>query len=170
VGARVGDFERITEDAIIVARARADLSEPERVALAEQLIQDRFVGPVTVSSTVAPGIAVQVVVPAGQLDRYLQEGHRRVAGLVHRRPGTELPLADLYARLGLLGEGSPFHADDDQGYLIRWSEPDPAAYPSPTMDGVELPDGATLLAVDSTGDERPIAMYRSDVGNWNAVT
>jgi hypothetical protein len=114
------------------------------------------------------GIAVQVVVPAGQVNRYLQEGHRRVAGLVHRRPGSALPLAELYARLGLLGEGSPFRPDDDQGYVLRWYEPDPAAYPSPTMDGVELPNGATLLAVDRTGAERPIATYRSDHG-WSAV-
>jgi hypothetical protein len=167
LGARVEDFERITEEAVTVARSRTDLSEPERVALAERVIQERFVGPVAAPSTTPAGIAVQVVVPAGQVDRYLQEGHRRVAGLVHRRPGSVLPLADLYARLGLLGEGSPFRVDDDRGYALRWYEADPAAYPSPTMDGVELPDGATLLTLDRTGAERPIATYRA--GTWSAA-
>ncbi|OLE24298.1 MAG: hypothetical protein AUG49_13680 [Catenulispora sp. 13_1_20CM_3_70_7] len=168
IGERVGEFERITGDAVTVARSRSDLTVPERVALAEQVIHERFEGAAPASGTGPAGTAVQVFVPAGQLDRYLQQGHGRVAGLVHRAPGGAVPLAQLYARLGLLGEGSPFGADDDHGYVLRWVEPDPAAYPSPTMDGVELPGGATLLAIDRAGAERPIAAYRPGHG-WYAA-
>lgn len=168
IGSRVGEFERVTEDAITVARSRTDLTVPERVALAEQVIHERFEGAPPANGTRPAGTAVQVFIPAGQLDRYLQQGHGRVAGLVHRAPAGAVPLAQLYARLGLLGEGSPFTEDDDQGYVLRWAEPDPAAYPSPTMDGVELPGGATLLSIDRTGAERPIAAYRPGRG-WYAL-
>jgi hypothetical protein len=112
-----------------------------------------------------PGQAVQVVVLAAQRDRYLRQGHDRVAGLVHRRPSGAVPLGDLYRRLGLLGEGSPFGADDDLGYLLRWWEDDGAAYQTPEMTGLAVPDGASFWQVDRAGHERLLARYRTG-GGW----
>jgi hypothetical protein len=115
-----------------------------------------------------PGTAVQVVVLAGQLDRYLRQGHDRVAGLIHRKPSGAVPLGELYERIGLLGEGSPFGADDDLGFLLRWWEDDPGAYQAPEMTGRQVPDGASLWRVDRAGHERLLARYGAGKG-WIVV-
>ncbi len=91
---------------------------------------------------IADSVPVEVVIPAGSLDRYLIGGHDRVAGLVHRAPSTTMPLAELYTQLGLLGDGSPFDAHDETGYVIRWYTTDRDAYRTPAMDGVDLAPGA----------------------------
>lgn len=109
---------------------------------------------------IADGILVQVVVPPGGDTRYLDKGHNRVAGMVHRAPEGVMPLADLYRSLGLLGEGSPFGPDDEAGYVIRWYETDKDAYRAPQMDGVELRPGAALWQLDRSGSSRCVARYQ----------
>jgi type III secretion system (T3SS) SseB-like protein len=115
-----------------------------------------------------PGQWVQVVVLAAQRDRYLRQGHDRVAGLVHRRPSGAVPLHDLYQRLGLLGDGSPFGADDDRGFLLRWWEDDGTAFQAPEMTGLAVPDGASFWQVDRAGHERLLARYGAGSG-WTIV-
>ena len=117
----------------------------------------------------ATATVVQVVVHRDYVDRYLKQNHDRVAGLVHRRPPPGTPLTALYGHLGLLGEGSPFQADDLYGYVVRWSERDPDAYQEPEMEGVTLPAGAGLWRIDQSGDERCLARYTPDStggGSW----
>jgi hypothetical protein len=175
LGRRVGEIERIAQDALAQAGTRTDLTGPERMQVAEWLVRQRLGQPVEPAPVPVPvpvpvpisGPVVQVVVPAGQVDRYLTHRHRRVAGLIHRQPPDNPPLAVLYERLGLLGDGSPFGPDDDVGYLLRWREPDPTAYPVPAMEGLEVPDGASLWRIDRDGEERRLATYRSAMADWS---
>ncbi len=149
------------------AAARTDLTEPQRLHLADQLLRERLDAPAVAAPVPVadePEATVQVVILGVQVERYLRQGHRRVAGLIHRRPGRALPLAELYRWLGLLGDGSPFNATDLLGYVLRWADPDPEAFRSPTMDGVEVPDGATLWQLDSAGGEQRLATLRD--GRW----
>lgn len=121
---------------------------------------------------IAESVLVEVVVPAGITDRYLRHNHNRVAGLIHRIPSARMPLADLYLQLGLLGDGSPFGAEDEVGYVIRWYEPDRDAYRAPTMDGVDLTPGAALWRVERDGAESCVAFYALDtagVARWTGT-
>jgi hypothetical protein len=167
LGGRVAEIERIAEDAVARVSSRSDLTEQEQIELAERLVRQRLgQEPVATLLVELPGTVVQVVVSAGQVDRYLVQRHRRVAGMIHRRPADTMPLAALYARLGLLGDGSPFGAADDAGYVLRWSEPDPGAYAVPTMDGVEVPDGAILVRIERDGGECQLGTYRAALAAW----
>lgn len=105
---------------------------------------------------------VQVVVPSEYVDRFLRDGHGRVAGLVHQRPRQATPLGALYHHLGLLGEGSPFRAEDGYGYVVRWFETEPDAYQEPQMGGVELGPGSSLWRIDQSGGERCLGRYVGD--------
>jgi len=159
LGAELDRRGRIAAEVVREAGTRMDLTEPQRVHLAQRLLDERLDG--------ADQANIQVVILGVQVERYLRHGHRRVAGLIHRRPARPLPLADLYRWLGLIGEGSPFTAADPLGYVLRWVEEDPGAFAAPTMDGVEVPEGASLWQVDAAGAERRLATLRA--GRWVAT-
>ncbi|WP_432832754.1 SseB family protein [Dactylosporangium sp. CA-092794] len=128
----------------------------------------QLAGPVDPASG-GDGVEVQVVVLPAQVARYLDSGHNRVAGLIHRRPDVALPLADLYAYVGLLGDGSPFRADDEFGYMLRWTEPAADAYETPVADGIEMPAAAVLVRVHRSGREEPVARYSPPAG-WTGLS
>jgi hypothetical protein len=115
------------------------------------------------------GVDVQVIVPPAQVARYLDSGHNRVAGLIHRRPDELLPIADLYANAGLLGDGSPFRTDDEFGYVLRWTEPTADAYETPVSDGIEVPADAVLVRVYQSGREETVARYLPSAG-WTGLS
>ena len=159
--------------AVVEVGDRPDLSEAEQLAVTQETILARLnggepavaagaVGAASPPTAAVPsGTAVQVVIPPMLVDRYLEHGHGRLAGLVHRPPAGRTPLADLYERLGLLGADSPLTAEDPAGYVLRWYESDPDAYAEPTMDGRDVPEGAALVYVNRDGSQRQLAVYRS---------
>lgn len=181
VGERVARIEGLARKVTDDANARTELGIEERTALAhwrlrEELDEAGLPVPQPVAGSPAPepadepGVAVQVVVAQAQVERFLTSGHSRVAGLIHRRPDIKMiPLGELYQRLDLLGPGSPFGAQDKVGYLVRWWEADPEAYPEPQMDGLDVPDGAALRRLAASGAEEPLAHYRAATGRWHMV-
>ena len=162
LGAELDRRGRIAAEIVREAGTRIDLTEPQRVHLAQRLLDERL----DERPAEDDRSNVQVVILAVQVERYLRQGHRRVAGLIHRRPAQPMPLADLYHWLGLIGEGSPFTAADPLGHVLRWVEADPAAFAAPTMDGVEVPEGASLWQIDGAGGEQRLATLRD--GRWVA--
>jgi hypothetical protein len=161
---RVRRIGRAMAEVATTMPERADLTGEQRQDLAHRLVARRLAELDRPAAARAAGPVVQVVIAPALVDRFLQHGHDRAAGLIHRNPARLLPLAVLYEQLGLLGDGSPFGADDEAGYVLRWVEPDPDAYRSPTMDGVDVPDGAGLWQIGRTGAERKLAEFRS--GHW----
>jgi SseB protein N-terminal domain len=76
---------------------------------------------------------MQKTVPASQIDFYLERGYDRVCGFVHRANEVahlRTP-AELRAALGLRYPGSPFGADDDTVYVLRWPAYRPTLYRIP---------------------------------------
>jgi hypothetical protein len=76
---------------------------------------------------------MQKSVPASQADFYLERGYDRVCGFVHRANEVahlRTP-AELRAALGLGYPGSPFGADDDTVYVLRWPAYRPSLYRIP---------------------------------------
>jgi hypothetical protein len=163
---RLGRIDRAVAEVAATMPERADLTGEQRRDLAHRLVAQRLAEPdrPAAARSAGPMVLVQVVIAPGQVDRFLRRGHDRAAGLIHRCPARPLPLAVLYKHLGLLGDGSPFGADDEAGFVVRWMEPDPDAYHLPTMDGVDVPDGAGLWQIGRTGAERRLAEFRS--GQW----
>lgn len=91
--------------------------------------------PVAVSpdgSTVVPTV-MQKTVPPSQVPYYLERGYDRVSGFVHRAAEVahlHTP-ADLFAALGLGWDSSPFSADADEVYVLRWAAYRPSLYRIP---------------------------------------
>jgi hypothetical protein len=108
---------------------------------------------------------LQVLIPPGYVNTYLEQGHDRIAGLVHRKPeAVETPSA-LLNRLGLLGDGSPFSVDDS-AYVMRWADRAAAEYEIPRMEGVTVPDGAEIYRLDPRGGEEVLARYHVLSRRW----
>jgi hypothetical protein len=174
VGVRVSRAGRAAERALNEVNSRTELTAERAQAFITERIQAGLDDPAFDAEpsaevpVVTAGVAVQVVLPIALVDRLLTQGHDRVAGLIHRKPPQPRRLQEQYRELGLLGDGSPFGADDADGYVVRWVEPDPGAYPVPTMDGVPVPEGAGLWRVTGDGAEQQIAVYRS--ARWTQVT
>ena len=76
---------------------------------------------------------MQKSVPASHLDFYLERGYDRVCGFVHRASEVShlRTPAELRAALGLNYPGSPFSADDDTIYVLRWPAYRPSLYRIP---------------------------------------
>jgi hypothetical protein len=76
---------------------------------------------------------MQKTVPASHLDFYLERGYDRVCGFVHRASEVShlRTPAELRAALGLNYPGSPFGADDDTIYVLRWPAYRPSLYRIP---------------------------------------
>lgn len=78
-------------------------------------------------------IAMQKAVPASKVDFYLERGYDRVCGFVHRANEVDhlhTP-TQLRSALGLGYPGSPFDADDDTMYVLRWPAYRPSLYRIP---------------------------------------
>lgn len=76
---------------------------------------------------------MQKTVPASRVDFYLERGYDRVCGFVHRANEVahlHTP-AELRAALGLSYPDSPFGADDDAVYVLRWPAYRPSLYRIP---------------------------------------
>ncbi|MDG4762758.1 SseB family protein [Solwaraspora sp. WMMD406] len=114
---------------------------------------------------------LQVVVPHRYVRSYLDQGYDRVAGLVHRWWGTgrETPRR-LYERLDLLGDGSPFRADDDWAVVLRWPPADATEQGwwdgPPRMESFVVPDGAGLHKIDRDGGDEPLARFDAAERRW----
>ncbi|MFI1994628.1 SseB family protein [Actinoplanes sp. NPDC020271] len=96
---------------------------------------------------------MQKTIAAGQIDYYLDRGYDRVAGFVHRASEVEhlRTPAELFGALGLNYEGSPFHADAKEAFVLRWPAFRPSLY--------RIPYGGqndqALRAMDGWVIERP---------------
>lgn len=65
---------------------------------------------------------MQKVVPPGHVSYYLDKGYDWVAGYVHRWADVaDLTVPDIVRHLGLTYPGSPFSAEDDSVFVIRWT-------------------------------------------------
>ncbi|GAB1640892.1 SseB family protein [Krasilnikovia sp. MM14-A1259] len=116
-------------------------------------------------------VRLQLVIPPMYLSAYLEQGYDRAAGLVHRwyGPGRETP-RNLYERLALLGEGSPFGVDDDWVAVLRWT-PDEQTPPEwadgdPRMESLVVPHGAGLHRVGADGHDVLVAVFDADARRW----
>jgi hypothetical protein len=113
----------------------------------------------------------QIVIPPMYLAAYLEQGYNRAAGLVHTwyGPGRETP-ERLYGRLGLIGEGSPFSADDEWAVVLRWAPddetPEEWADGPPRMESLVVPGGAGLHRVHADGQEKLLAVFDADARRW----
>ena len=88
--------------------------QPERVAVNQPLV-------------------MQKTVSASQVAYFLDRGYDRISGFVHRA-GEVAHLRtpqELYRALGLSYEGSPFHPDDDETFVLRWTAFCPSLYRIP---------------------------------------
>ena len=77
---------------------------------------------------------MQKAIAPSQVDYYLDRGYDRVSGFVHRvdRGGPPAHAGrSCYAALGLGYPGSPFSADADEVYVLRWSAYRPSLYRIP---------------------------------------
>jgi len=78
-------------------------------------------------------VVMQKVVRPEHVTHYLDGGYDRIAGYVHRlQDVAELSTPALLVRgLGLVYEGSPFSARDDEIYVIRWPALKPVLFRRP---------------------------------------
>jgi hypothetical protein len=117
-------------------------------------------------------VLFQIVIPPFYVSAYLEQGYDRAAGLVHtwHGPGRETP-ERLYRRLELLGEGSPFSADDEWAVVLRWAPDDetPAEWADgpPRMESLVVPDGAGLHRIHSDGREQVVAIFDANARRWS---
>ncbi|WP_223256244.1 SseB family protein [Micromonospora endophytica] len=98
-------------------------------------------------------IVMQKAIASSQLGYYLDRGYDRVSGFVHR--ATELAHlttpAQLYRALGLHHAESPFAADADEIYVLRWPAYRPSLYRIPYGGQSE----AAMRAMEGWVIERP---------------
>jgi hypothetical protein len=96
---------------------------------------------------------MQKAVPAEQIDYYLERGYDRVAGFVHRAGEVEhlRTPGELFAALGLLYDGSPYQADANEAFVLRWPAHRPSLYRIPYGGQSEQ----ALRAMDGWVIERP---------------
>jgi hypothetical protein len=148
------------ESAAEYAASRPALSEEAREKAAQAAARDAVKAALAGR---AEQPILQVLVPSGYVRAYLDQGHDRVAGLVHRRPAVVETPAALLHRLGLLGSGSPF-SPDESVYVLRW--PGTAVGDQPAMEAVTLPHGAELWRLDPAGREERMGWYDANNGRW----
>jgi hypothetical protein len=109
--------------------------------------------PQPVTDAAQHATVMQKTVPAEQVDYYLERGYDRVAGFVHRANEVEhlhTP-AELFAALGLVHDGTPFHADAKEAFVLRWPAYRPSLYRIPYGGQSEQ----ALRAMDGWVIERP---------------
>ncbi|TCB92856.1 hypothetical protein E0H26_23380 [Micromonospora zingiberis] len=98
-------------------------------------------------------IVMQKAIAPSQLGYYLERGYDRVSGFVHR--ATELAHlttpAQLYHALGLSHPESPFAADAEEIYVLRWPAYRPSLYRIPYGGQNE----AAMRAMEGWVIERP---------------
>ncbi len=98
-------------------------------------------------------IVMQKAIAPSQLGYYLERGYDRVSGFVHR--ASELAHlttpAELYQALGLHHPESPFAADAEQIYVLRWPAYRPSLYRIPYGGQNE----AAMRAMEGWVIERP---------------
>ncbi|MFC3382831.1 SseB family protein [Couchioplanes azureus] len=96
---------------------------------------------------------MQKMVPAEQVDYYLERGYDRVAGFVHRAAEVEhlRTPGEIFAALGLLYDGSPYQADAKEAFVLRWPAYRPSLYRIPYGGQSEQ----ALRAMDGWVIERP---------------
>ncbi|WP_433530937.1 SseB family protein [Micromonospora sp. CA-263727] len=98
-------------------------------------------------------IVMQKAIAPSQLGYYLERGYDRVSGFVHR--ASELAHlttpAELYQALGLNHPESPFAADAEQIYVLRWPAFRPSLYRIPYGGQSE----AAMRAMEGWVIERP---------------
>ncbi|HET8683602.1 MAG TPA: hypothetical protein VFM54_17315, partial [Micromonosporaceae bacterium] len=81
----------------------------------------------------AGSTVMQKAVPPSQVPYYLDRGYDRVSGFVHRANEVahlRTP-AGLFTALGLGRAGSPFEAEADEAYVLRWPAYQPSLYRIP---------------------------------------
>ena len=115
-------------------------------------------------------VMLQLLIPPGYVDSYLERGYHSAAGLVHRwwGPGRDTPIR-LYRRLGLLGDGSPFTEADESVVVLRWPPGDPLPdgdVDESRMDAVVVPDGAELHRLHRDGRDELIARFDVTDRRW----
>jgi hypothetical protein len=78
-------------------------------------------------------VSMQKVVAPSQVEWYLERGYDRVSGFVHRASEVAhlTSPAQLVAALGLRYEDSPFSAEADEIYILRWHAYCPHLYRIP---------------------------------------
>jgi hypothetical protein len=120
-------------------------------------VEDRAVIPVPapqkVSDAAQHATVMQKTVPPDQVDYYLERGYDRVAGFVHRANEVDhlRTPGELFAALGLVHDGSPFKADANEAYVLRWPAYRPSLYRIPYGGQSEQ----ALRAMDGWVIERP---------------
>lgn len=85
------------------------------------------------ATSAAGSTVMQKAVPPSQVPYYLDRGYDRVSGFVHRANEVahlRTP-ADLFTALGLGWAGSPFEAEADEAYVLRWPAYQPSLYRIP---------------------------------------
>ena len=109
--------------------------------------------PQKVSDAAQHATVMQKTIPAEQVDYYLDRGYDRVAGFVHRANEVEhlRTPAELFAALGLVHDGSPYHADAKEAFVLRWPAYRPSLYRIPYGGQSEQ----ALRAMDGWVIERP---------------
>ncbi|HET8662095.1 MAG TPA: SseB family protein [Micromonosporaceae bacterium] len=98
---------------------------------APELVPQAAAAPVATSA--AGPTVMQKTVPPSQVPYYLDRGYDRVSGFVHRANEVahlRTP-ADLFTALGLGWAGSPFDAEADEAYVLRWPAHRPSLYRIP---------------------------------------
>jgi len=113
-------------------------------------------------------VVMQKVLPHAHLPYYLERGYDLVSGLVHRADQVDpsMGLPALYARLGLVYEGSPFAEADPYAHLLQWHSHSGPETGQVRVAGVKLPHGARLSRLDRAGGVVPIAWYDADTRRW----
>jgi hypothetical protein len=134
----------------------------------------------------APGTAMQKVLPPDQVRRYLDEGCVTVSGDVHRFADVESlrTASQIVTGLRLNYRGSPFSRRDKQVWLIRW-RPDRTdmfrpsrgtgagrrSSPIPTWEtaATQVTAGAELYRIDRRGRGDLIAVHHPPTAGWIRV-
>ncbi|MFG2003216.1 SseB family protein [Spirillospora sp. NPDC048911] len=124
-------------------------SAPPPVRESAPPVRESAAPPVREASTAAPRresappvdanfVVMQKVVRPEHVSHYLDGGYEWVAGYVHRlQDVAELNTPQLLVRaLGLVYEGSPFSARDEDIYVIRWPAVKPALFRLP-LGGID---------------------------------
>lgn len=133
----------------LVERGGPHAPEPPATVVAPTAVGG-VVGPRNAGSTTSAAPAgplfLQKVVPPGQVDGYLRDGHARVSGFVHVYDDVRTlttPEA-LYAGLGLVHDHSEFRAGDRVVHLLCWYGHCPELYRTPL-------GGRDAAALESSG-------------------
>ncbi len=131
-----------------------------------------------------PILLYKVLQPA-HVAFYLERQFDRASGYVYRAEdlGPHGSPERLYRALGLLYEGSPFSADDEAAYVLRWVAYHPRLTPVTRIglaagDGsvheyrignTHLPHSAELCRLGRQGDFAVVGVYDADRQQWHRL-